>query len=53
MTGAAGWAGWAIGGVSSLTSKVYSKATTKAKPAPGKTQTPVCVLMCVHACAYV
>ncbi|KAL4238493.1 N-terminal kinase-like protein [Mactra antiquata] len=26
---AAGWAGWAIGGVSTLTSKVYSKATKK------------------------
>ena len=34
MTGAAGWAGWAIGGVSSLTSKVYSKAT-KGKAASG------------------
>lgn len=26
---AAGWAGWAIGGVSTLTSKVYNKATKK------------------------
>jgi len=26
---AAGWAGWAIGGVSNLTTKVYNKATKK------------------------
>ncbi|XP_052275886.1 N-terminal kinase-like protein isoform X2 [Dreissena polymorpha] len=30
---AAGWAGWAIGGVSNLTSKVYSKATKKSPTA--------------------
>ncbi|GFR57907.1 N-terminal kinase-like protein [Elysia marginata] len=27
-----GWAGWAVTGMSSLTSKIYSKATTKAGP---------------------
>ena len=26
---AAGWAGWAVTGVSSLTSKIYNKAKTK------------------------
>lgn len=31
---AAGWAGWAVTGVSSLTSKIYSKAT-KAKTPQG------------------
>lgn len=31
---AAGWAGWAVTGVSSLTSKIYSKA--KAKNPQGK-----------------
>ncbi|XP_076442467.1 N-terminal kinase-like protein isoform X2 [Babylonia areolata] len=35
MSNASGWAGWAVTGMSSLTSKIYSKATTaKTKPAP-------------------
>lgn len=35
INNASGWAGWAVTGMSSLTSKIYSKATTaKAKPGP-------------------
>ncbi|KAK7104395.1 N-terminal kinase-like protein [Littorina saxatilis] len=34
MSSASGWAGWAVTGMSSLTSKIYSKAAQKRKPAP-------------------
>ncbi|KAL8618368.1 hypothetical protein ACOMHN_047440 [Nucella lapillus] len=35
VNNASGWAGWAVTGMSSLTSKIYSKAATaKGKPAP-------------------
>ena len=63
MNSASGWAGWAVTGMSSLTSKIYSKATSKTRPVPaaGMAQITLCCLhlrhvhcytvwVCVHCC---
>ena len=49
MNSASGWAGWAVTGMSSLTSKIYSKATSKTRPGPaaGMAQITLC---CLHLC---
>ena len=49
MNSASGWAGWAVTGMSSLTSKIYSKATSKTRPVPaaGMAQIILCCL-CLH-----
>ena len=63
MNSTSGWAGWAVTGMSSLTSKIYSKATSKTRPVPaaGMAQITLCCLhlrhvhcctvwVCVHCC---